>query len=270
MDQANGSTSTTQPAQPASQPPRSSEPLTTDIATTLDTNPSVPRTSLTDSGDSPRPRDARTIHLILSSLGVNAYQERVPLQLLDFAYRYTTGVLSDAYHLAAEGYVNHPGKDASSGGKAQKDGDVSVAALRLASQARLGYQFNAASLPKETLLEMAAERNRVKLPAVDKDVRFGVRLPHERFVMTGQGWQVPEEWEEDEVEVEEEDGREPDTTMGLDGTDERDEEAASPMKLEGEDNEMGEDDHVDQGIGEEAGDGTIDVVKEEDARMSDG
>lgn len=43
--------------------------------------------STTDNGLSRRPRDARVIHLMLSSMGVNAYQERVPLQIMDFAYR---------------------------------------------------------------------------------------------------------------------------------------------------------------------------------------
>ena len=54
---------------------------------------SFPTNSSIDNGQSKRPRDARLIHLILANYGVNAYQERVPLQLMDFAYRYTSSTL---------------------------------------------------------------------------------------------------------------------------------------------------------------------------------
>ena len=56
-------------------------------------NPSFPTNSPVDNGQSKRPRDARLIHLILANCGANAYQERVPLQLMDFAYRYTSSTL---------------------------------------------------------------------------------------------------------------------------------------------------------------------------------
>lgn len=54
---------------------------------------SFPTNSPVDNGQSKRPRDARLIHLILANYGLNAYQERVPLQLMDFAYRYTSSTL---------------------------------------------------------------------------------------------------------------------------------------------------------------------------------
>lgn len=41
-----------------------------------------------------KPRDARIIHLILASMGVSSYQERVPLMLMDFAYRTPPSPLS--------------------------------------------------------------------------------------------------------------------------------------------------------------------------------
>ncbi len=56
-------------------------------------NSSFPTNSPVDNGQSKRPRDARLIHLVLANYGVNAYQERVPLQLMDFAYRYTSSTL---------------------------------------------------------------------------------------------------------------------------------------------------------------------------------
>ena len=56
-------------------------------------NTTLPTDSPADNGQSKRPRDARLIHLILANYGVTAYQERVPLQLMDFAYRYTSSIL---------------------------------------------------------------------------------------------------------------------------------------------------------------------------------
>ena len=42
------------------------------------------------------PRDVRLLHLLLASQAIHQYEERVPLQLMDFAYRYTKGILKDA------------------------------------------------------------------------------------------------------------------------------------------------------------------------------
>ena len=56
------------------------------------TNSSFPTNSQVDK-QLKRPRDARLIHLVLANFGVNAYQERIPLQLMDFAYRYTSSTL---------------------------------------------------------------------------------------------------------------------------------------------------------------------------------
>lgn len=189
-------------SQPQTQPPAPQEPTSSappDPSTTQFHTPgTAPRTSATDTGTTTRPRDARTIHMVLAALGVTAYQERVPLQLLDFAYRYTSSVLSDAANFSAEGYMATTTTSNARGGannnNAADGGNLSIQALRLAASSRPGYQFTSV-LPKETMLELAAERNRIKLPAVDRDVQFGVRLPHERFVLTGTGWNLPEEWD---------------------------------------------------------------------------
>jgi transcription initiation factor TFIID subunit 9B len=50
------------------------------------------------------------------------------------------------------------------------------------------------------MTEIAAERNRIALPRVERE--FGVRLPPERYCFTGVGWDMKGSWEE-EVEVEE-------------------------------------------------------------------
>jgi transcription initiation factor TFIID subunit 9B len=58
---------------------------------------------------------------------------------------------------------------------------------------RVNHQFNT-SLPKEFLLDIAQERNRVALPTVGQE--FGVRLPPEKYCLTGINWDLAEggEW----------------------------------------------------------------------------
>lgn len=160
-----------------------------------------------DDGLGKRPQDARTMHLILAKLGVHSYTERVPLQIMDFAYRYTSGILSDA--LAYE--PPQPGGTGTSGKKAAAqnadESSVSLNAVRTAIAARAANQFSPA-LPKEFMTEIATERNRIALPRVERE--FGIRLPPERYCFTGVGWDLKEKWEEEEeVEMEEtEEGQE--------------------------------------------------------------
>ncbi|KAF2140045.1 uncharacterized protein K452DRAFT_192970, partial [Aplosporella prunicola CBS 121167] len=205
---ANGITTPTNaaPNQPtmANTPPSASAPAanpTPGAATTTaaSTAPVQPPTSLADSGLSKRPRDARLLHMVLAHLGVHAYQERVPLQLMDFAYRYTAGVLGDAVAISAETTAGTTGGGSKGSGGAAAganaggaEGAVSLAAVRSAIASRLHYQFNA-TLPKEFLLELAQEKNRVGLPKPERE--FGVRLPPERYCFTGTGWGLKEEWE---------------------------------------------------------------------------
>jgi transcription initiation factor TFIID subunit 9B len=172
--------------------------------------PTQPLTSNLDSGAAKRPRDARLIHLLLSSLGVSAYQERVPLQLLDFAYRHTSSILSDALHLSSDAYISQQtrARDAPPGGGLRDaDGQVSMSAVQLAIQSRLQYQFNGGNsggLSKEFLLETAEQRNKIRLPNVNQP-EWGVRLPNEKFVLTGVPWGLKDQWET-ETEAEEPEG----------------------------------------------------------------
>jgi transcription initiation factor TFIID subunit 9B len=192
MSSPNGQTASPRPTNGAVQAPTppSSQPAILSTA--------VPQTSLNDSGSSKRPRDARLIHLILTNQGVTNYQERVPLQLLDFAYRYTSGVLQDALHLSAESYGG--GSGAGKGASSQDLSTVDMKALRLSLASRLTYQYQP-SLPKDFLLELAAERNKVALPPVRAD--WGLRLPPEKYCLTGVGWGLKEEWESEREEDEE-------------------------------------------------------------------
>ena len=144
------------------------------------------------------PRDARLIHLILANNGVHQYQERVPLQLMDFAYRYTSSTLQDALHFGTEGQgpVGSTSGATRGGVNAANPGDmssISLATLRLSIASRTHYQYNP-TLPKEFYQDLAQERNRVALPAIGKE--FGLRLPPEQYCLTGVGWGLKEEWDE--------------------------------------------------------------------------
>lgn len=190
---ANGHPATPPASEPASRPPQ--PPAEQNL-------PDVPLTSAQDSGDSKRPRDARLIHLVLSSLGIQSYQERVPLQLLDFAYRYTSSVLSDSLRLSADGYADQRNAGRCRGAAAEAGGEgITVTSLRQAIASRQGYTF-AGHLPKEFMLDQATERNRVTLPRVERG--WGVQLPAEKFCLTGAGWDLKDEWDSEEEVVAEE------------------------------------------------------------------
>ncbi|MCJ1225659.1 Transcription initiation factor TFIID subunit 9 [Toensbergia leucococca] len=182
----------------SAQTPPPSQPATTS------TNSDFPATSLVESGLTKRPRDARLLHMVLANLGVTSYQERVPLQLMDFAYRYTSSTLQDSLHLTSESHGGTaPGAGAGRGTANNSDmSSITLSSLRLSIASRTHYQFNP-NLPKEFYQEMAQDRNRVALPAVGKD--WGVRLPPERYCLTGVGWGLKEEWDS-EGEGEDRDG----------------------------------------------------------------
>ncbi|KAK4454798.1 transcription initiation factor IID, 31kD subunit-domain-containing protein [Podospora aff. communis PSN243] len=155
------------------------------------------------SASAPRPRDARTIELLLTAQGVTSYEQRVPLLLLDFAYRHTSSVLSDALHLSADPYTSHAGArpSAASGAAPVNVGDANITAnaIQLAIASRLGYQFRGGGagggggISKEWMLETARERNKVALPRVQPS-EWGVRLPSERFVLNGLSWGLRDVW----------------------------------------------------------------------------
>jgi len=169
--------------EPSSQPP----------ADPIDSN--LPLISQMDNGLSKRPRDARLLHMVLANYGVTAYQDRVPLQLMDFAYRYTSSTLQDALHFTSEGYgTAAPG---ATSGKAAAQNDLSgitLSSLRLSIASRTHYQFNP-TLPKEFYSEFAQDRNRIALPPVSRE--WGMRLPPEQYCLTGTAWDLKEEFDEE-------------------------------------------------------------------------
>ena len=163
--------------------------------------PPEPTTSSQDDGMTKRPRDARLIHALLASLGVQSYEERVPQMLMDFGYRYASGVLADARDLTAEAVQNASSGRGGSSTAAAQDGDVSMEALRIAIAAKSQFQIQP-RLPKEDLLELANEINRRPLPVPQRE--FGHRLPAEKYCALGTGWGTKPRWSlEEEFDMEE-------------------------------------------------------------------
>ena len=188
MAEVEGPTANTSGTQPNPTQDESSLP-------TPPADPYFPPSSLADTGLSKRPRDARLLHMVLASYGVTPYQERVPLQLMDFAYRYTSSTLSDALHFSSEGF-DHTGSGGGKGAASNTLSDITAPALRLSIHSRTHYQYNPV-LPTAVYAEIAQERNRVALPPLRKEM--GMMLPPEQYCLTGTGFQMEEEEAEEEV-----------------------------------------------------------------------
>lgn len=182
--------SSQQPSQPPAQP-----------AAASNNHPAAPNSP---TNTAPKPRDQRTVELLLNAQGVTAFESRVPLLLLDFAYRHTASVLSDSLYLGSDPYTTHAGSKPSAAAGATAsvpgtggDATVSANAVRLAIGSRLAYQFHGGGgvgnggISKDAMANMAAERNKIALPRVPPN-EWGIRLPSERFVMTGMGWGLKE------------------------------------------------------------------------------
>ncbi|KAH6656974.1 transcription initiation factor IID, 31kD subunit-domain-containing protein [Truncatella angustata] len=195
------------PSQSQTQPTQSSLTVSASQATAAGAGPAA-NGQPSPSTSAPRPRDSRTIELLLTSQGVTSYDQRVPLLLLDFAYRHTSSILSDALHLASDPYTTQAGSkpSAASGvapsAPANIDATVSANAINIAIASRQAYQFRGGSgaggaggggASKDWLLELAKERNKVGLPRVMAH-EWGVRLPNERFVLSGMGWGLRDTW----------------------------------------------------------------------------
>ncbi|CCH59175.1 hypothetical protein TBLA_0B03340 [Henningerozyma blattae CBS 6284] len=141
------------------------------------------------------PRDVRLLHLLLASQSIHQYEDQVPLQLMDFAHRYTTSVLKDA--IVYSDYAEHANPNASntnggSGGSTANNNSnhsptLTVEDIRLAIAARTQYQFKPTA-PKELLLQLAADRNKKALPQVMGT--WGVRLPPEKYCLTAKEWEL--------------------------------------------------------------------------------
>ncbi|KAI0975450.1 transcription initiation factor IID, 31kD subunit-domain-containing protein [Xylaria arbuscula] len=264
--------------QPASQPTQntttSGSTTIPNTQTTQQTSQAVPNapSSPPATTHEPRPRDARTIELLLTSQGVTSFDNRVPLLLLDFAYRHTSSILNDALHLSGDPYTSHAGsKPSGSSGAvpmapAGGDATVSTNAVNIAIASRQAYQFRnsgggggggggsgigGGGASKEWLQELARERNKVALPRI-LAYEWGVRLPNERFVLSGQGWGLRDQWGVEnggEESSEEDEGEEGDVMEGVEGN------GNGKEKKDGEEGEEdGEGGGLDEFLGDDMGD----------------
>lgn len=249
-----------QPSQSQSQTQASSS---AQQATAAGAQPNAPTSPVSSA---PKPRDQRTIELLLNAQGVTAFESRVPLLLLDFAYRHTASILSDSLYLAADPYTTHAGAKPSAAAGATSsvpgtggDATVSASAVRLAIGSRLAYQFHGGGgatggggISKDALANLAAERNKIALPRVPAN-EWGVRLPSERFVMTGMGWGVREVLARGEEDSEDDD--------------DDDQEMVDAMEVQPKDEDVGGD-GVEGGTMEDVfGTGSNEQVGEEDVDM---
>ena len=149
---------------------------------------------------------------------------------MDFAYRYTAGILNDAVHIRDEGYDQPPsatGKKKKDIGAAQstEDGDLSLNCLRIAIASRqVAETGGRAAVNKEFLKGIAEDRNRIGLNLGSQSTGptiAGVRLPSEKYCLTGVGWGLREEWEsegEEDIPIESNGNGDVDVNMGMDGT----------------------------------------------------
>lgn len=140
------------------------------------------------------PRDVRLLRLIFATQGIQNYQDHVPLQLMDFAYRYTSQILQDAII-----YNDHAHPDYTNAGNAgSHHSQISNEDVRLAIAARTNYQFQPVP-PKKMLMKLAAERNEKPLPPVMPS--WGIRLPPEKYCLTAKDWKLDDELTDDKPQT---------------------------------------------------------------------
>lgn len=144
------------------------------------------------------PRDETAVHMLLENAGITSYHERVPLQLMDFAYRHTLATLNDARSLIAAGYDTSQAKRTQAMRRALMTAtpydltSVPYPILQLSIRLRTDTQFNTA-LPKAFQEELAEEVNATPLPAITDS--WGLGLPQDQHCLLGVGWRLKEEKE---------------------------------------------------------------------------
>lgn len=98
------------------------------------------------------PRDAKIISVILRSLGIEECEPKVIIQLLEFAYKYTTDVLEDAQLLS-----EHCGRSI-----------INTNDVKLALQTMVGKHF-VPPPPRQYLNEIASSVNSKPLSTPDSE-----------------------------------------------------------------------------------------------------
>jgi len=117
------------------------------------------------------PKDALVMAAILKEMGVNEYEPRIINQMVEFAYRYVTDIVSDA-----RVYMTHANRKT-----------ISIDDIKLSVSQKLDHSFTSPP-PREFLLDIARTKNSQPLPLIQD--RCGLRLPPERYCLTGNNYKV--------------------------------------------------------------------------------
>jgi transcription initiation factor TFIID subunit 9B len=138
------------------------------------------------------PMDAKIVKTILKSMGVQQYEPRVVHQFLELCHRYVVDVLSDA-----QLYSEHASKPT-----------IDTDDLKLAIQSKVNFSFSQPP-PREILLELARNRNRLPLPMSIGGP--GMALPPEQDTLIHPNYQLaipkkPATQAAEEMEIDEEEG----------------------------------------------------------------
>lgn len=129
----------------------------------------------TDTNNQPvktTPKDALVMAAILKEMGVVEYEPRIINQMVEFAYRYVTDIVSDA-----RVYMTHASRKT-----------INIDDIKLAVSQKLDHSFTSPP-PREFLLDIARTKNSQPLPLIQQD-RCGLRLPPERYCLTGNNYKV--------------------------------------------------------------------------------
>lgn len=118
------------------------------------------------------PKEAKIISLLLKNHGIDECEPKVVQQLIDFGYRHATDILHEAVHFA-----EHANRT-----------DLALEDVRLATQTVVGACF-VAPPSRQTMADVAAERNAVPLPPVDDDA-VSLRLPSSEFCLLAPHYRI--------------------------------------------------------------------------------
>ncbi|WRX27931.1 Transcription initiation factor TAFII31 - like 1 [Theobroma cacao] len=152
-------------------------------------------------GEEDLPRDAKIVKSLLKSMGVEDYEPRVIHQFLELWYRYVVDVLTDA-----QVYSEHAGKQT-----------IDCDDVKLAIQSKVNFSFSQPP-PREVLLELARNRNKVPLPKAIPAPGIAIPPDQDTLINTNYQFAIPrkqavEETEEDEESVDPNPSQEQKTDM---------------------------------------------------------
>lgn len=143
------------------------------------------------------PRDVKLLHLLFASNSISSYEDHVPLQLMDFAYRYTSGVLKDAVVYSDHG--SSSAQQVTNAGNVGTNKQITIDDIKLAIAARMDYQFKSTQ-PRELMFELAADKNKKPLPTCIPN--YGIRLPPEKYCLTAKDLELDDELKyEDDIKM---------------------------------------------------------------------